>query len=478
MLAQRTGAQVVHHTRGGARLAEHLNPATGLGARTLAALEAEQWDYVILQEMSNGPLVFPEKFLRNTALLCEKIRQAGAEPVLFATWAYKKGSKKLQDLGIPYEAMAECMSKAYQQAANENNCLLAPVGTAFFEKDTLENLYAEDGCHPGKRGTELAVDLLATVILSDYHKKTRKLSVLKSPYPSMEAAIAELFSPDTRIISKTGIFGGDINAAWSLYLTGGRRIFAKTNTADKLDMFSKEALGLSALRSTDTIGVPQVLAMGKDEETDTAFLLMEQLESAPKNDDYWEVFGRELAALHQAETESFLPRDCSSCKYGFLTDNYIGSSPQINTPESSWIDFYRVCRLEPQIRIAEETLSSTILRKLIRLLDQLDRFLREPATPSLLHGDLWSGNQLCGPNGKAWILDPAVYVGDFEADLAMTELFGAFPESFYSAYASVNPVEPEFEDRRDLYHLYHMLNHLNLFGEAYLEDVRRIAEKY
>lgn len=478
MLAKRTGAQVIHHTRGGARLAEHLNPSTGLGARTLAALEAEQWDYVILQEMSNGPLVSPEKFLQSTGLLCEKIRQTGAEPVLYATWAYQKGSKKMESFGMEFEAMAVRMSEMYRMAAEQNNCLLAPVGDVFFEKAAMENLYAEDGCHPGKKGSEIAAELLSELILKDFEKKGRRLPESRKLYPSIQEAIWDLYTPDTRIISKTGISGGDINEAWSLYLSGGRRVFAKTNSGDKADMFQAETLGLAAMRSTGTIGVPKVLAVGKDEERDEAFLLMEQVESAPKNEDYWESFGRELAAMHLAETEDFLPKDATGCRFGFLMDNYIGSTPQYNNPKSTWVDFYRECRLEPQIRMAEEVLSSTTLRRLIRLLDRLEEFLREPAHASLVHGDLWSGNQLCGPDGKAWILDPACYVGDFEADLAMTELFGAFPEGFYSGYATVNPIEPEFEERRELYHLYHLLNHLNLFGEAYLEDVNKIAELY
>lgn len=477
-LARLTGATVTAHTRGGSRLAEHLNPGTGLGAKTLAALEAETWDYVVLQEMSNGPVTSPEKFLQNVHLLCRLIRDKGAEPVLYATWAYQEGGKKLAALGMDYPAMAVRMEEMYTRAAEDNNCLIAQVGKAFYERSRFENLYAEDGCHPNRGGSELAAKLLSEVILEDQKKKRSRISMKEGSFSSIEDAVSSLFTPETIIISKSPVAGGDINAAWSIYLTGGKRIFAKTNTGDKEDMFKAEALSLSALASTGTIGLPRVLGYGRDETNDLAFLLLEHLESAPKNADYWEVFGRELAALHLAETEAFLPREAKGASYGFLGDNFIGSTPQYNSPKRTWVDFYRECRLEPQIRMAEEVLSNTVLRKLIRLLDRLEVYMREPEKPSLLHGDLWSGNQLCGPDGKAWILDPAAYVGDFEADLAMTELFGAFPERFYSSYASVNPVEPEFEERRDLYHLYHMLNHLNLFGEAYLQDVTNIAEQY
>ena len=112
------------------------------------------------------------------------------------------------------------------------------------------------------------------------------------------------------------------------------------------------------------------------------------------------------------------------------------------------------------------------------MMERLDFYLPEPEFPSLLHGDLWNGNAVCGPDGKAWILDPAAYVGHFEAELAMTELFGGFPSAFYAADNEVNPIDGGYRDRRDLYNLYHLLNHLNLFGGAYLISVQRILDRY
>lgn len=163
-LSRLTGAEVMAHTRGGARLAEQLNPKTKMGARTQAALEKESWDYVVLQEMSNGPITAPDSFFRSVRLLCEQIRQNGAIPVLYATWAYQKGSDSLTALGISYEEMARRMSQAYRKAAQENHALLAPVGDRFYELSESRNLYAADGVHPNEEGTQVAAEILSRTI--------------------------------------------------------------------------------------------------------------------------------------------------------------------------------------------------------------------------------------------------------------------------------------------------------------------------
>lgn len=132
-LAEITGAEVVHHTRGGARFAEHLNPNTKMGAKTQEALQNEKWDYVILQEMSNGPITSKEKFLMNVGKLCDQIRENGAKPILYATWAYRKGGKQLQDFGMDYDVMFHRMYDSYHEAAEQNHCLTADVGEAFYK---------------------------------------------------------------------------------------------------------------------------------------------------------------------------------------------------------------------------------------------------------------------------------------------------------------------------------------------------------
>lgn len=167
ILAELTGAEVIHHTRGGARLAEFLNPKTKMGAKTEESLMNEQWDYVILQEMSNGPITSKEKFLANTAKLCAKIRENGAVPILYATWAYEKDGKQLHKFGMDYDEMYRQMYASYREAAEQNHCLIADVGERFYELAGLQDLYAEDGCHPNEAGSRLAAEVIARVIAED-----------------------------------------------------------------------------------------------------------------------------------------------------------------------------------------------------------------------------------------------------------------------------------------------------------------------
>ena len=165
-LANLIDAEVVQHTRGGARLAEQLNPDTKMGGMTQAALENEKWDYVILQEMSNGPITSRESFLKNTVLLCERIRSNGAVPVLYATWAYQKGGKQLESFGMDYDEMYQKLYEAYHLAADRNHTLIADVGKKFYELSDKVNLYADDGCHPNEKGSQIAAEIIAEVLMN------------------------------------------------------------------------------------------------------------------------------------------------------------------------------------------------------------------------------------------------------------------------------------------------------------------------
>lgn len=300
------------------------------------------------------------------------------------------------------------------------------------------------------------------------------ISVETPHFSSMEEALHTLFGSSVKIVRSRRAGGGDSNEARLLWLSDGTRVFLKANTKENAPFFQAEAAGLSAIAGTKAVGTPQVLCTGTEPGRDGyAFLLLEYLEGR-RRDDYWEQFGRNLAAMHRAQAAEFV----TGGRYGFFMDNYIGMGKQCNTAQESWIGFFRDCRLEPQFERAFGYFDKAGRKSAARVLERAEEILTEPAHPSLLHGDLWSGNVITGRDGHAWLIDPAVYVGHAETDLAMTELFGGFPPAFYRAYQEAAPLEPGYESRRDLYHLYHLLNHLNLFGSAYLPSVMRIVKRY
>lgn len=167
MLAELTGAEVKAHTRGGARLAEQLNRETEMGAKTLAALENESWDYVILQEQSHAPVTSKDAFLRSVSALCEKARRAGAKPVLYATWAYRKDSDVMAKMGIGYDEMSAQLSDSYHEAARENDAMIVDVGRRFYELADEVELYDEDGKHPTEAGSRIAAEMLAEAVRND-----------------------------------------------------------------------------------------------------------------------------------------------------------------------------------------------------------------------------------------------------------------------------------------------------------------------
>lgn len=309
---------------------------------------------------------------------------------------------------------------------------------------------------------------------------------IKSHFKTLQTALDAIFPPRATVVGIESIDGGDINRAYELELKTGEHIFMKSNSRMDEDFFIAEAMGLCAIESTGTVKTPAILCTGTDPawaDDPFSFLVLEYIRSAKPRDDYWETFGHELAAMHLADTKEVMEVDLdggnlSGGRFGFFQDNFIGERPQKNTRTDSWISFFRDTRLSPQFRDADGYFSFQDRTLITRLLDHLDDFLIEPKQASLLHGDLWSGNVMCGPEGKAMMIDPAVYIGHAEVDIAMTELFGGFPERFYAAYNEVNPLEPEYKTRRDIYNLYQLLNHLNLFGPGYLGSVLSIVRKY
>lgn len=288
-------------------------------------------------------------------------------------------------------------------------------------------------------------------------------------FTSVSEAVKNTFGEERYVDHKSYVAGGDINEACILTLDDGTTLFMKANSVSSLANFKAEAAGLEEIRNTGAIRVPDVLGTGTD--NGFSFLLLSYIRGGRKVKDYWETFAAELAAMHRAGA-------AVSGEYGFAQDNWIGARKQINTPHSGWISFFRDCRLTPQLQSAQRYFSSEDLQNAEYLLGHLDRFLIEPERPSLVHGDLWSGNMITGDDGKGWLIDPAVYYGHPEVDIAMTELFGGFAPAFYEAYKDIGMIQPGYEDRKDLYNLYQLLNHLNMFGIGYLPEVRRILKRY
>ncbi len=296
-------------------------------------------------------------------------------------------------------------------------------------------------------------------------------------YNSLAGALVELFGTSVAIAETDRLSGGDINKAYGLTLTNGKHIFMKANAKQNAAFFTAESAGLTAIAKTGAISTPEILCTGTDDGEDVgySFLLLKFIKSGKRNKDYWIDFAHNLAAMHKTDTSVYFD---DGGKFGFFQDNFVGARPQINTPCDSWISFFRDNRLVPQFKAADSYFDEADRSLITKLLDHLEDFMIEPEKPSLLHGDLWSGNVMCGPDGKAMLIDPAAYVGHAEADLAMTELFGGFPPEFYEAYREAKPLQSGYENRRDLYNLYQLLNHLNLFGPSYLGPVKSIVAEY
>lgn len=273
--------------------------------------------------------------------------------------------------------------------------------------------------------------------------------------------LMDQLSPEVRGEPKrlTPMSGGSINRVYRVDCAGGQALVLKYRRDAPSGFFAAERQGLDRLRETNTVLVPQVLAV------DDKGILLEWLPpaSAAAEAELGRLLGRALAALHEH----------TAVAYGLDHDNFIGLLAQTNRPNASWVAFYREQRLEPQVKLAHDRGRLTPQRKkdLAKVLDRLPQWIDERAVaPSLLHGDLWAGNWLATQRGPA-LIDPAVYFGDPEVDLAMASLFGGFPRTFFEAYLKARPLPPGHEERRVLYQLYYLLIHLNLFGESYGSSV-------
>ncbi|WP_029933522.1 fructosamine kinase family protein [Thiomicrospira pelophila] len=261
-----------------------------------------------------------------------------------------------------------------------------------------------------------------------------------------------------------GISGGDIHQAWWLQTSQGD-YFLKTNHPKAQALFASEALALDVIQATQTICSPQVIHHGANKHQ--AWLLMQYIEMQSQGDDY--LRGQQLAQMHRQTHPQF----------GWQQNNFIGHTPQLNTWQDSWPDFYAQQRLKPQLQLAQQNGAPITLIELVeQLISKIDSFFQtyQPQA-SLLHGDLWAGNSAFDTQGLPIIFDPASYYGDRETDIAMTELFGGYSDQFYAGYESEWPLDSGYQSRKNLYNLYHVLNHYNLFGGYYAQQAERLLRE-
>lgn len=272
----------------------------------------------------------------------------------------------------------------------------------------------------------------------------------------------------TRSLDLHAIGGGSINAVYKLTINNTRTFFLKVNDFKKFPfLFEKEKNGLNFIAGKKIMKTPAVVDIAVS--GDCQVLLLEWIEQGLKPQISWEIFGEQLAQLHKVTQEDV----------GFYEDNYMGALPQNNTCTKNWVEFFIHHRLQPQINLA--------LQKQLLMKKQADRFERlymrltdifNEESPSLLHGDLWSGNFLCDENRAPVLIDPAVYFGHRCMDLAMSTLFGGFEKKFYESYNYHFPFPGNYREQWNVCNLYPLLIHLNLFGRGYLDEIELILKKF
>ncbi|MBP8822129.1 MAG: fructosamine kinase family protein [Flavobacteriales bacterium] len=284
----------------------------------------------------------------------------------------------------------------------------------------------------------------------------------------LEGLLTERSGNALAIIQAVPVHGGSINDTYRLETDRGD-LFLKVNTSDQFpSLFIAEARGLELLRSTQVLRVPNTIAQGSWD--DTTFLVLEYIPPANEEEPGLQTrFGRALAKLHGH----------SQTNFGLDHDNHIGLLPQGNTPYATWAEFMVRCRFEPLVQLARnnQRIHAGDVFRFERLYGRLPDLFPVEA-PSLLHGDLWKNNYIATTAGEPVLIDPAVYYGHREMDLAMTRLFGGFHRDFYRAYHEEAPLEAGWEQRVDLCNLYPLLVHLNLFGGSYADRVGAVLRRY
>ncbi|MFC7319426.1 fructosamine kinase family protein [Halobacillus campisalis] len=273
---------------------------------------------------------------------------------------------------------------------------------------------------------------------------------------------------DSEVEKIRSVSGGDINEAFYVR-TGSREYFIKGNRNVPPHFFKAEAAGLQMIQKSNTIAVPDVFYYDEPQSNEPGFLVLEWIEGRKKSDT-GQKLGTNLALMHQHTSNA----------HGFGEPTFVGELDQPNDWQNSWIEYYRNFRLRNQLQIGVENGNIKGKRKqqLEMLIQQLERWVPDVSSPSLLHGDLWGGNYIAGPEGEPYLIDPSVLYGDPSFEIAFTELFGGFPEEFYDAYQEVSPLPEYYEEIKPLYQLFYLLVHLNIFGESYGPSVDRILHHY
>jgi protein-ribulosamine 3-kinase len=275
------------------------------------------------------------------------------------------------------------------------------------------------------------------------------------------------FDEEVRIFSFLPLSGGDINSAAKIESSHGN-FFLKWNDFDRFPlMFQKEAKGLNLLREAKCIRIPEVIKAA--DAGDFSFLMLEFIETGSANDESFKNLGEGLARLHSNSQNYF----------GLDHDNYIGSLAQSNKKHEDWISFFAEERIAPQLRLAFDSnlIDKGVLNASERLFKVLSEIFPDEAS-ALLHGDLWSGNYLMDDQANPCLIDPAIYNGHREMDIAMTKLFGGFSTQFYEAYNATFSLEKDWEKRVEICNLYPLLVHVNLFGSSYVQQVKSILHRF
>ncbi len=292
-------------------------------------------------------------------------------------------------------------------------------------------------------------------------------SQMNGCWHNIELQLSKILGKSLHFTHKNALSGGCINQAWKVTDNEGSLWFIKTNSPSLGDMFSAEANGLDEIRKSSSIMSPKTIAYGQT--SGCSYLILEYIDLQAQINQV--LLGEQLAKMHQFQSPNK--------EFGWKRNNTIGSTEQSNKPNKDWASFWKNERLLYQLKLAQKNgYSNTAYDNALKLSENLSVFFTDyQPKPSLLHGDLWGGNCASDLQSNPVIYDPAVYFGDRETDIAMTELFGGFRTDFYDAYNTYYPLDCGYKVRKKLYNLYHILNHFNLFGGGYASQADSMTKQ-